>query len=268
MVNLNYSINGKDLQYIKITLEPGQEAIAEQGAMMYVDKSVQIDTVLGDGSASRFGVLGRFWGALKRSFTGEAMFSSVYRNTGAKPQDISIAAPSPGEIIPVNLDEHGGTIVCQKGAYIAGQPGQRIQLAFQKRLRVGFFGGEGFIMQKISGQGTVFIHASGSLKEVELTPDHELKIDTGCLVWMSSTVRYDIKYTGRLKNSLFGGEGLFYATVSGPGKVWIQSLPMERLSRTLMNSALTGSHSRSSWAGKLYLLLIIVIAIATLTAKP
>jgi len=123
-------------------------------------------------------------------------------------------------------------------------------------------------MQKISGQGTVFIHASGSLKEVELTPDHELKIDTGCLVGMSSTVRYDIKYTGRLKNSLFGGEGLFYATVSGPGKVWIQSLPMERLSRTLMNSALTGSHSRSSWAGKLYLLLIIVIAIATLTAKP
>jgi len=152
MVNLNYSINGKDLQYIKITLEPGQEAIAEQGAMMYVDKSVQIDTVLGDGSTSRFGVLGRFWGALKRSFTGEAMFSSVYRNTGVKPQDISIAAPSPGEIIPINLDEHGGTIVCQKGAYIAGQPGQRIQLAFQKRLRVGFSAAKASLCKKSAGR--------------------------------------------------------------------------------------------------------------------
>jgi uncharacterized protein (TIGR00266 family) len=268
MAQLNYTINGNDLQYIKITLEPGQEAIAEQGAMMYVDKHISIETILGDGSPSRFGAIGRFWKAVKRSFTGESMFSSVYRNTSTKPQTIAIAAPSPGEIVPINLSEHSGTIICQKGAYIAGEIGQSIQLAFQKRLRVGFFGGEGFIMQKISGQGIVFIHASGTLKEVVLTPDDELKIDTGCLVGMSPTVRYDIKYTGKLKNSLFGGEGLFYATVSGPGKVWIQSLPMNRLSKILMGAALTGSSSRSSWMGKFYLLAVIVAAIAAVYHKP
>ncbi|MEQ1560169.1 MAG: AIM24 family protein [Methyloglobulus sp.] len=260
---LNYTVTGNDLQYIKITLEAGEQAIAEQGAMMYVDKHVTIDTILGDGSASSFGVLGRFWNALKRSFTGESMFSSVYRNTSSKPQTIAIAAPSPGEIIPINLGEYGGMIICQKGAYLAGELGQKIQLVFQKRLRVGFFGGEGFIMQKISGQGIVFIHASGTLKEAVLAPDDELKIDTGCLVGMSSTVRYDIKYTGKLKTSLFGGEGLFYATVSGPGKVWIQSLPMNRLSKILMSSALTGSNSRSSWMGKIYLLAIIGFVIAS-----
>ncbi len=267
MAQLNFQITGNDLQYIHISLEPGQEAIAEQGAMMYVDKHIAVDTILGDGSASRLGAIGRFWNAIKRSFTGESMFSSVYKNTGNKPQTVAIAAPSPGEIVPINLDEHGGMIICQKGAYIAGQLGQRIQLAFQKRLRVGFFGGEGFIMQKISGQGTVFIHASGTLKEVMLAPDDELKIDTGCLVGMSSTVHYDIKYTGKLKNSLFGGEGLFYAKVSGPGKVWIQSLPMGRLSKILMGAAITGSSSRSSWAGKLYLLAVIAIALAVIYGK-
>jgi uncharacterized protein (TIGR00266 family) len=268
MAQLNYTINGNDLQYINIVLEPGQEAIAEQGAMMYVDKHIKVETILGDGSQSRFWAVGRFWNALKRSFTGESMFSSVYKNTTTKPQTIAIAAPSPGEIIPINLSEHGGMIICQKGAYIAGELGQRIQLAFQKRLRVGFFGGEGFIMQKISGQGTVFIHASGTLKEITLAPDDELKVDTGCLVGMSSTVRYDIKYTGRLKNSLFGGEGLFYATVSGPGKVWIQSLPMNRLSKILMNSAITGSNSGSSWMGKFYLIAVILAAIAAVYNKP
>lgn len=265
MSDLNYTINGKDLQYIQITLEPGKEAIAEQGAMMFIDKDVQVEAVLGDGSASSFGVFGRFWNALKRSLTGESMFSSVYKNTAAIPQNIAISAPGPGEIIPINLNENGGTIVCQKGAYLAGQRGQKTQLAFQKRLRVGFFGGEGFIMQKISGQGTVFVHASGTLKEVVLAPDDQLKIDSGCLVGMSSTVRYDIKYTGRLKTSFFGGEGLFYATVSGPGKVWIQSMPINRLSNLLMGAAVTGSASRSSWFGKLYLLAIIAFFIFAVT---
>jgi len=268
MPQLNYTINGHDLQYIKIDLEPGQEVIAEQGAMMYVDKHIVVNAILGDGSPSRLGGLGRFWRAFKRSLTGESLFSSVYRNTANKPQSIAIAAPGPGEIIPINLSEHGGMVICQKGAYIAGELGQRIQLAFQKRLRVGFFGGEGFIMQKISGQGLVFIHASGSLKEIALAPDEELKIDTGCLVGMSSTIRYDIKYTGKLKNSLFGGEGLFYAIVSGPGKVWIQSLPMNRLSKILMSAALMGSGSRSSWMGKFYLLAVILFAIATIYNKP
>lgn len=266
-MSMNYTIHGKDLQYIHITLDPGQEAIAEQGAMMYVDKGIRIDAILGDGSASRFGVLGRFWNAFKRSLTGESLFSSVYTNTAVKAQTVAISAPGPGEIIPINLAEHNGTIVCQKGAYLAGERGQKIQLAFQKRLRVGFFGGEGFIMQKISGQGTVFVHASGALREVVLAPDDQLKIDSGCLVGMSSTVRYDIQYTGKLKTGVFGGEGLFYATVTGPGKVWIQSLPINRLSNLLMGAAVTGSASRSSWFGKLYLLGIILFVIYAIVVE-
>lgn len=265
MTQFAYRVHGNDLQYVQFTLAGGQEAIAEQGAMMFIDQHIAVDAILGDGSPSRFGVVGRFINALKRSFTGESMFSSLYKNNSEFPQNIAIAAPGPGEIVPVNLDEQGGSIICQKGAYLAGQRGQKIQLAFQKRLRVGFFGGEGFIMQKISGQGTVFIHASGTLKQVALGPTDTLKIDTGCLVGMSSNVRYDIKYTGKLKTTLFGGEGLFYATVSGPGTVWMQSLPMNRLSKVLMTAALTG-RGKGSALGKLYLVGIILFVIVTLFA--
>lgn len=260
MSQFDYKIQGSDLQYIHFTLNPGQQVIAEQGAMMFVDDGVLIDTILGDGSESRFGVIGRFINAVKRSFTGESMFSSIYLNESSHPQSLAIAAPGPGEIIPVNLDEQGGTIICQKGAYLAGERGQKIQLAFQKRLRVGFFGGEGFIMQKISGKGIVFIHASGTLKQVVLGPNNRLKVDTGCLVGMASSVRYDIKYAGKLKTGLFGGEGLFYATVSGPGVVWMQSLPLNRLSNVLMNAAITG-RGKGSLLGKLYLIGIIAFVI-------
>lgn len=263
MTQFDYKIHGNDLQYVQFTLAGGQEAVAEQGAMMFVDQHIAVDAILGDGSASRFGVVGRFVNAIKRSFTGESMFSSLYRNNSDCPQNIAIAAPGPGEIVPVNLDEQGGSIICQKGAYLAGHRGQRIQLAFQKRVRVGLFGGEGFIMQKISGHGTVFIHASGTLKRVTLGPSDTLKIDTGCLVGMSSNVRYDIKYTGKLKTSLFGGEGLFYATVSGPGNVWMQSLPMNRLSKVLMTAAITG-RGNGSMLGKLYLAGIVIFVIYSL----
>jgi uncharacterized protein (AIM24 family) len=262
-----YKVHGNDLQYVQFTLAGGQEALAEQGAMMFIDQHIAMDAILGDGSASRFGGIGRFFNAVKRSFTGESMFSSLYTNNSDFPQNIAIAAPGPGEIVPINLDEQGGSVICQKGAYLAGQRGQRVQIAFQKRVRVGLFGGEGFIMQKISGQGTVFIHASGTLKQVALGPTDTLKIDTGCLVGMSSSVRYDIKYTGKLKTSLFGGEGLFYATVSGPGTVWMQSLPMNRLSKALMAAAVTG-RSRGSVLGKLYLVGIVVfVAISIFAGK-
>jgi uncharacterized protein (TIGR00266 family) len=263
MASLNYKINGNDLQYVQILLEPNQGAIAEQGAMMYIGQHVNMRAVLGDGSHSKFGVIGRFWNAIKRSFTGESMFSSMYHNEGGLPQVLAIAAPGPGQIVPIDLDEHGGTIICQKGAYLAGEQGQKIQLAFQKRVRVGFLGGEGFVMQKIAGQGTVFIHACGALKMLTLGPSDVVKVDTGCLVGMSSTVRYDIKYTGNLKTSLFGGEGLFYATVSGPGNVWMQSLPMNRLSKTLLAAAVTG---KGSGLGKLYLFGVILFVIISLFA--
>lgn len=265
MSKFDYKIHGNDLQYVQVALNAGQEVIAEQGAMMFVDEHVVMDAILGDGSASKFGAVGRFLNAIKRTFTGESMFSSIYKNTASFTQSVAIAAPSPGEIVPINLDEQGGTIICQKGAYLAGERGQKIQLAFQKRVRVGFFGGEGFIMQKISGHGTVFIHASGTLKQVALGPQESLKVDTGCLVGMSSNVRYDIKYTGKLKTSLFGGEGLFFATVSGPGNVWIQSLPMNRLSKVLMTAALTGRGKGSIW-GKFYLIGIVIFVIYTLIA--
>lgn len=265
MTQFDYKVHGNDLQYVQFTLAGGQEAIAEQGAMMFVDQHIAVDAILGDGSHSRFGVIGRFINAVKRLFTGESMFSSLYKNNSSHPQNIAIAAPGPGEIVPVNLDEQGGSIICQKGAYLAGQRGQKIQLAFQKRVRVGLFGGAGFVMQKISGQGTVFIHASGTLKQVTLGPTDTLKIDTGCLVGMSSTVRYDVKYTGSLKTSLFGGEGLFYATVSGPGTVWMQSLPMNRLSKVLMSAALAG-RGNGSMMGKLYLVGIVLFVIFSLYA--
>jgi uncharacterized protein (TIGR00266 family) len=263
MSQLNYEIHGNDLQYIQVNLAPGEQFMAEQGAMMYVDANVNMQAVLGDGSESKFGVIGRFINAIKRRFTGESMFSSLYTNDGRTHQAVNIAAPSPGEIIPVDLDSQGGMLIAQKGAYLAGEVGQKLQLAFQKKIRVGLLGGEGFIMQKISGSGTVFIQASGTLKEVELNPNDSLKIDAGCLVAMSSTVRYDIKYTGSLKTSIFGGEGLFYATVSGPGRVWIQSLPLSRLSRVMLASAMTGQNKGSIW-GKLYLMAVIIIVIVSL----
>ena len=265
MSQLDYKIHGNDLQYVQVALNPGQEMIAEQGAMMFIDQFITVDAILGDGSESKFGAIGRFVNAFKRSLTGESMFSSIYTNKGRGIQGVAIAAPSPGEIVPIDLDEQGGTVICQKGAYLAGEKGQKIQLAFQKRVRVGLFGGEGFIMQKISGNGTVFIHASGTLKKVSLGPQDVLKIDTGCLVGMSSTVRYDIKYTGKLKTSLFGGEGLFYAAVAGPGTVWIQSLPMNRLSKVLMSAAISG-RGKGSLVGKLYLLAIVAFVIFSLAA--
>lgn len=248
----NFAIRGSDLQFVEVLLAPKEALLAENKSMMYVDQKIAIQTVLGDGAKARFGAIGRFWNALKRSFTGESMFSNVYRNESSSPRRVAIAAPGPGAIVALDLAAHGGSVVCQKGAFLCGDLGTRVQLAFQKRLRTGFLGGEGFVMQKITGAGRAFIHACGALKVVELEPGQSLRIDTGCLVALASTVRYDIAYTGSLKTSLFGGEGMFYATVHGPGRVWLQSLPMHRLSATLMASALTG-RTRGPW-GKLYLI--------------
>ncbi len=255
----NFKIRGSDLQFVEVLLEPNAELVAENKSMMYVDQKVGITTVLGDGAKSRFGFIGRFWGALKRSFTGESMFSNVYKNEGSSPRRVAIAAPGPGAIVALDLAEQGGSVICQKGAFLCGDLGTRVQLAFQKRLRTGFLGGEGFVMQKITGTGRAFIHACGALKVTDLGPQDHLRIDTGCLVALASTVRYDITYTGSLKTSIFGGEGMFYATVQGPGRVWLQSLPMHRLSANLMASAMSG-RTRGPW-GKVYLGLVIVFVL-------
>jgi uncharacterized protein (AIM24 family) len=234
--------------------------------MMYMDPGVVMNAVLGDGAASSFGVVGRFVRAVKRSFSGEALFSGRYKNTAQQPQRVAFAVPSVSKIVAVNLDELGGELICQRGAYLAGEEGIQIGLAMQKRLRVGFFGGEGFFMQRITGGGTVFISSSGAQAEMVLQPGQELQVDSGCLVALSSSVTYEIKYAGKIKTALFGGEGLFYARLTGPGKIWLQSLPERRLSATLMRAALTGRGS-GGWSGRLYLLFIIVAVIASLLAK-
>ncbi len=227
MANLEYRIEGSDLQFVEVILPPGEALVGEPGSMMYQDDGVTMDTRLGDGVDEN--LFARLAGAIKRAFTGERMFSTLFENPTARPLRVAFAAPCIGKIMPVDLAANGGTIICQKGGFLAVTQGVRVSLAFKKRLRVGFFGGEGFIMQKLTGDGVAFINASGTLTEIHLAPGQALKVDTGCLAALQTTASYDIKYVGKLKTSFFGGEGLFFAHLKGPGKVWLQSLPMKRL---------------------------------------
>lgn len=265
MPKISYQIEGSDLQYVQIVLPPNTSVVGEQGAMMYMDRYIEVATVLGDGSPSAYGVAGRFFKAFKRSLTGEALFSSRYRNDSNMPQRVAFAAPSISKIVAVDLGEMGGELICQKGAFLAGEEGIEVKLAFQKRLRVGFFGGEGFIMQRITGKGLVFINACGALAEMVLAPAQILQVDSGCLVALSPSVTYEIKYAGKIKTALFGGEGLFYASLIGPGKVWLQSLPERRLSLELAQMAALGN--TKGVAGKLYLLFIVIVVLLTFLGK-
>jgi uncharacterized protein (TIGR00266 family) len=262
MSALQYRIDGSDLQFVELTLAPGESAVGEPGAMMYADAGVKIETHMGDGSDAGFGE--RFAAGFKRSMTGENFFTSVFTNLGSRPLRVAFAAPSPGKIIAVDLDSMGGTLICQKGAFLGGTKGVKLGLAFKKRLRAGMFGGEGFIMQKLTGKGTVFIHASGTLAALELRAGEELKVDTGCLAALQTSVNYDVKYVGSLKTSVLGGEGLFLASLKGPGTVWLQSLPIQRL-----RAVIAGVSNRSSGLGaKLwYFLIVIFIVIMTIMGK-
>ena len=265
MSDISYHIHGSDLQFVEVTLPPNSSVIGEQGAMMYMDDHLQVDTVLGDGSNSSFGAVGRFFKAVKRTFTGESLFSGRYLNPLQKEQRVAFAAPTLGKIIPIDLSKTGGQLICQKGAFLAGESGTEVNLAWQKRLRVGFFGGEGFIMQRITGKGVVFINATGALTEMDLSVGQALRVDSGCLVALSSSVTYDINYAGKIKTAIFGGEGLFYASLQGPGRVWIQSLPMSRLSAEIMGNALAGN--KRGMGGKFYVLLVIIVALFSLFSE-
>lgn len=257
---LEYRIAGSDLQYVLFTLKPGESVVGEPGAMMFMDESVTMETRLGDGADA--GIITRVLGAFKRLFTGESMFSTVYTNPAEAPQRVAFAAGIPGKIVAVDLAENGGTVICQKGAFMCGDRGVQVGLAFKKRLRVGFFGGEGFIMQKLSGEGLAFIHASGSLVMTALGPGQALKVDTGCLAAMQASTTYDIRYVGKLKSAFFGGEGLFFAHVKGPGRVWLQSLPVRRLASGIFANAAVGGRSL---IGRLwYFILIILFVILSL----
>ena len=259
MSELSYKIEGSDLQYVEVILPPQAAIIGEQGAMMYMDDEIAVNAILGDGTPSKYGAIGRFFKAIKRSFTGEALFSSRYSNEANVEQKIAFATPSISKILAIDLGEIGGELICQKGAYLAGAEGTEITLALQKRLRVGFFGGEGFVMQRMTGDGITFIGANGALTEKTLAPGEVLKVDSGCLVALTSTVAYEIKYAGKIKTAFFGGEGLFYASVTGPGKVWLQSLPEKRLGAQLMRAGM--SQQTKGIGGKLYLLAVIALIV-------
>jgi uncharacterized protein (TIGR00266 family) len=237
------------MQYVEIELDPGEAAVGEAGAMMFMQEGVQMDTVFGDGS-QQGGFFGKLLGAGKRLVTGEGLFTTIFHNEGQGKRRVAFAAPYPGKIIPVKLDEIGGTLICQKDAFLCAAKGVSLGIAFQKKLGAGLFGGEGFIMQKLDGDGMAFVHAGGTLMEKVLAPGESLRIDTGCIVAFQPTVDFDIQYVGKIKSAIFGGEWLFFATLRGPGKIWLQSLPLSRLANRIILSA-PAAGGRSAEQGSL-----------------
>lgn len=233
---VDYEIFGNEMQYVEVELDPGEAAIGEAGAMMYMQDGIEMDTVFGDGS-QQGGFFGKVLGAGKRLLTGEGLFTTIFHNEGRGKRRVAFAAPYPGKIIPVQLSGIGGTLICQKDSFLCAAKGVALGIAFQKKLGVGLFGGEGFIMQKLEGDGLAFVHAGGTLKELVLAPGESLRVDTGCVVAFQPTIDFDIKYVGKVKSAIFGGEGLFFATLTGPGKVWLQSLPLSRLANRIILSA-------------------------------
>lgn len=226
---IDYEIFGHESQYVEITLDPGEQTIAEAGALMYMTQDIQMETVFGDPSKQDTGLLSKALSAGKRAMTGESLFMTTFTNHGTRQAKVAFGAPYPGRMIPLHLDQLGGEIICQKDAFLCGARGTLIDIAFQKKIGTALFGGEGFIMQRLRGDGIAIVHAGGTMMYRELQAGEQLRVDTGCLMALGPTVRYDIQFIGGLKNAFFGGEGLFMATLDGPGPVWLQSLPFSRL---------------------------------------
>lgn len=235
---IDYKLFGDDMQLVEIELDPGESVLAEAGAMCYMNQNIKMDTIFGDGSGKDEGkgLMGKLMSAGKRVLTGESLFMTVFQNIGQEKAHAAFAAPYPGKIIPVELKEFNQTLICQKEAFLCAAKGVSIGIHFQKKLGAGFFGGEGFIMQKLTGNGLVFLHAGGTIIKKELKEGDVLRIDTGCLVAISETVDYDVQFAGDIKSGLFGGEGLFFATLKGPGHVWLQSLPFSRMADRIMHA--------------------------------
>ncbi|XZE43448.1 TIGR00266 family protein [Pirellulaceae bacterium SH467] len=234
---IDYTIHGDDSQFVEVTLDPGETVIAESGAMMYMTSGIEMQTVFGDPSSS-----GGFWNKVvsagKRVLTGESLFMTTFTNNNPRGREhIAFAAPTIGRITPMHLDQMGGEIICQKGAFLCGAKGLQVSIAFQKKIGVGLFGGEGFIMQRIRGDGIALVHAGGAMVHRVLAPGERIRLDTGCLMALGPTVDYDVQFVGGFKNTLFGGEGLFMATVTGPGPIWLQSLPFSRLASSIVSAA-------------------------------
>ncbi|HEX6975993.1 MAG TPA: TIGR00266 family protein [Vicinamibacterales bacterium] len=234
MHEIDYKIFGDDMQYVEIELDPNEATVAEAGGMMYMDDGIEMETVFGDGSQQQGGFLGALAGAGKRLLTGESLFMTVFFNRTGQRRKVAFGAPYPGKIVPVHLSEIGGELISQKDSFLAAAKGVAIGIAFQKKLGVGLFGGEGFIMQRLQGDGWAFIHAGGTLHERVLQAGEVIRVDTGCIVGFQPSVSYDIQYVGKIKSAIFGGEGLFFATLRGPGRVWLQSLPLSRLANRVV----------------------------------
>jgi uncharacterized protein (TIGR00266 family) len=239
MHEVDYEIVGDDLQFVKIELDPGEAVVGEAGAMMYIEDGIQMQTIFGDGSAQQAagGFMGSLLSAGKRLLVGESLFMTVFQNQGQGKKKAAFAAPYPGKIIAIHLAEIGGELIAQKDSFLVAAKGVSLGIAFTKRFGAGLFGGEGFILERLQGDGWAFVHAGGTLEEKTLAAGEMLRVDTGCIVAMQPSVEYDIQMVGGLKSMLFGGEGLFFATLRGPGRVWLQSLPFSRLASRIFAAA-------------------------------
>src|SRR6201991_761852 len=235
---IDYKIYGEELQFVEIELDPNETAIAESGAFMMMDDNIVMQSIFGDGSQQQGnGLLGKLFSAGKRLLVGESLFMTAFTNTGQGKRKVSFAAPYTGKVIPLDLQQLGGTVIAQKDAFLCAAKGVSVGIAFQRRLGTGIFGGEGFIMEKLEGDGLAFVHAGGYIIEKELKAGEILKVDTGCVVAFQPSVDFDIEFIRGIRNWMFGGEGLFFALMRGPGKVWLQSLPISRLASRIFQYA-------------------------------
>ncbi|MCR1024828.1 TIGR00266 family protein [Cellulophaga baltica] len=241
---IDFQIFGEEMQFVEIELDPQEAVVAEAGSFMMMDSDIKMDTIFGDGSNQDKGVLGKIFSAGKRMLTGESLFMTAFLNIGQVKRKVSFASPYPGKILPIDLSETQGKFICQKDAFLCAAKGVSIGIEFSKRLGRGLFGGEGFIMQKLEGDGLAFVHAGGTLAKKELKSGEVLRVDTGCIVGFTQHVDYDIEFVGGIKNTVFGGEGLFYATLRGPGTVYVQSLPFSRLASRVLAAIPSGGNTK------------------------
>jgi uncharacterized protein (TIGR00266 family) len=234
---IDYFIHGEEMQMVEIELDPQETAIAEAGSFMYMDEGIQMETIFGDGSeqSNSGGFMSKLWGAGKRLLTGESLFMTAFTHQGVGKARVAFASPYPGKIIPIDLSEYNGKLICQKDSFLCAAKGVSVGIEFQRKLGTGLFGGEGFIMQKLEGDGFAFCHAGGHIMKRTLNPGEVLRVDTGCIVAYTQTIDYDIQFVGGIKNTIFGGEGLFFATLKGPGEVWLQTLPISRLASRILS---------------------------------
>lgn len=245
MHEIDYEIFGDDMQFVEVELDPQEAVVAEAGGMMYMEDGIDMETIFGDGSQQSSGFMGALMGAGKRLLTGESLFMTVFHNRAIGKKKVAFGAPYPGKIVPIQLSDIGGELIAQKDAFLCAAKGVSVGIAFNKKIGAGLFGGEGFIMERLQGDGWAFVHAGGTLMQRDLAPGETIRVDTGCIVAFTPSVSYDIQFVGKIKSALFGGEGLFFATLRGPGRIWLQSLPFSRLAdRIYSASPKAGGRSR------------------------